>query len=264
MNDRLSGKIAVVMGAGSSGPGWGNGKATAVTFARQGAKVMCVDVNPDAAAETADIIKGEGHSAEAFQADITNSGDIEELIARIKSEQQRIDILQNNVGIAIMGGPVELSEEEWQKVIDVNLTGMFRTCKHVLPIMLEQKSGAIVNISSIAAIRYVGYPYASYYATKAAINQFTAGLALQYARDGIRVNCIMPGLMDTPMIYNQISNQYASTEEMVAARNEASPTGKMGDAFDIANAALFLASDEAKYITGHSLPVDGGHSLKIG
>ncbi len=174
----------------------------------------------------------------------------------------RIDVLHNNVGIAKMGGPVELSEEDWQRVLDVNLTAMFRTAKHVLPVMLQQKRGVITNISSVASIRYVGYDYASYYASKGGVNQFTVGLALQYAAHGIRANAILPGLMDTPLIYQQISGVYKSADEMVAARNAACPMGRMGTAWDVANAAVFLASDEAQYITGVCLPVDGGHSAR--
>jgi NAD(P)-dependent dehydrogenase (short-subunit alcohol dehydrogenase family) len=157
-----------------------------------------------------------------------------------------------------MGGPIELDEAAWRRSFDLNVTSCFITCKHVLPHMLARKSGAVVNVSSVAAIRYTGYPYAAYYAAKAAVNNFSMGLALQYARDGIRVNAIMPGLMNTPLIYQQISDQYANAAEMVAARDAACPTGRMGTAWDVAHAALFLASDEAAYITGISLPVDGG------
>jgi NAD(P)-dependent dehydrogenase (short-subunit alcohol dehydrogenase family) len=157
-----------------------------------------------------------------------------------------------------MGGPVELTEEQWDTVLDVNLRGAFLTCKHVLPVMVRQGKGAIINISSVAAIRYTGYPYAAYYAAKAGVNQFTVGLALQYARQGIRANAIMPGLMNTPLIHQQISGQYTDAAAMVKARDEACPMGRMGTAWDIASAAVFLASDEAQYITGVCLPVDGG------
>jgi len=157
-----------------------------------------------------------------------------------------------------MGGPIELSEEEWHKTIDLNITGCFITCKHVLPHMLSRRSGAIVNVSSVAAIRWTGYPYAAYYAAKAAVNNFTMGLALQYAKDGIRANAVMPGLMNTPLIHQQISGQYSDPDDMVRARDAACPMGRMGTAWDVARAALFLASDEAAYITGVSLPVDGG------
>ncbi len=259
---RLQDRVAVVFGAGSSGPGWGNGKATAVTFAREGAIVVAVDLDRAAAEETRGIIAAEGGRAEAGVADVTDGASVATLVDRVVAAHGRIDVLHNNVGVTDMGGPVELSEEAWRRGLDINVTGAFLTCKHVLPVMLRQRRGAIVNVSSIAAVRYTGYPYISYYAGKSALNQFTVGIALQYARDGIRANAIMPGLMNTPLIYKQIAGQYASKEAMVAKRDAACPTGKMGTAWDVANAALFLASDEAAYVTGVCLPVDGGLSCR--
>jgi len=264
MTGRLQDRVALVMGAGSSGPGWGNGKATAVRFAREGAKVVCVDVVQASAEETAGIITGEGGRAVALTCDVTDGAAVKAVVDDTVGRWGRIDVLQNNVGIAVMGGPIELDEAAWRRVLDVNLTSVFLACKHVLPVMLAQGKGAIVNVSSIAAVRWVGYPYASYYASKGGLNQFTCGLALQYAAQGIRANAIMPGLMDTPLIRTQIAGQYADVETMVRERDAKSPTGKMGDAWDVANAALFLASDEAKYVNGVCLPVDGGHHLKIG
>ncbi|MFC7477795.1 SDR family NAD(P)-dependent oxidoreductase [Dankookia sp. GCM10030260] len=260
---RLQNKVAIVFGAGSIGPGWGNGKATATLFARHGAHVACVDVNPAAAEETAGIIRGGGNSASAHACDVTDSAAVAAVVAAVVGDRGRIDILHNNVGYAAMGGPVEMDEATWHRSFDLNVTGCFLACKHVLPHMLRQRAGAIVNVSSIAAIRYTGYPYPAYYAAKAAVNNFTMGLALQHARDGIRVNAIMPGLMNTPLIHQQISGQYADAAEMVAARDAACPTGKMGTAWDVAQAALFLASDEAGYITGVSLPVDGGLTCRV-
>ena len=258
MPGRLQDKIAIVFGAGSVGPGWGNGKATATLFAREGAHVVCVDFNPEAAKETVGVITGEGGSASAAICDVTRSEQVKQVVDGIAVRHGRIDVLHNNVGYATMGGPVELSEDEWHKTNDLNITGCFITCKHVLPHMLGRRSGAIVNVSSIAAIRWTGYPYAAYYAAKAAVNNFTMGLALQYAKDGIRANAVMPGLMNTPLIHQQISGQYKDAEDMVRARDAACPMGRMGTAWDVARAALFLASDEASYITGVSLPVDGG------
>jgi NAD(P)-dependent dehydrogenase (short-subunit alcohol dehydrogenase family) len=262
VTDRLKGKIAVVFGAGSVGPGWGNGKATAALFARNGAHVVCIDINRAAADETVGIIAGEGRRASAHACDVTDSAAVAELVAGVVADHGRIDVLHNNVGYATMGGPIELDEAAWRRSFDLNVTSCFITCKHVLPHMLARKSGAIVNVSSVAAIRYTGYPYAAYYAAKAAVNNFSMGLALQYARDGIRVNAIMPGLMNTPLIFQQISEQYADAAAMVAARDAACPTGRMGTAWDVAKAALFLASDDAAYITGVSLPVDGGLSCR--
>ena len=260
---RLKDKVAIVVGAGQSpGEGVGNGRATALTFAREGAKVLCVDNRLESAQETVDIIAKSQGTALAFKADVTKEADIRKMVAEAMGKWGRIDVLHNNVGYATMGGPIELDEAAWQRTFDLNVKSCFITCKHVLPHMLERKSGAIVNVSSIAAIRYTGYPYTAYYAAKAAVNNFTMGLALQYARDGIRVNAIMPGLMNTPLIFQQISGQYPDAEAMVAARDAACPTGKMGTAWDIAKAALFLASDDAAYITGVSLPVDGGLSCR--
>ena len=263
MVHRLKGKKAIVFGAGSSGPGWGNGKAAAVAYAREGAQVACIDLVQEAAEETAAIIGSEGGSASAVAADVTNAESIEAAVSRTMAEFGRIDILHNNVGVTHMGGPVELSEEQFKAALDLNIGPVYRTAKAVIPHMLRQGAGAIVNISSLAAVRWTGYPYFAYYAAKAAVNQATVALAMQYARHGIRANCIMPGLIDTPLIHKQISGQYASVEEMVAARNAAVPVGKMGTAWDVANAAVFLASDEAQFITGVCLPVDGGQSCAV-
>ena len=258
MTRRFENKVAIVFGAGSVGQGWGNGKATATLFAREGARVTCVDNNLAAAQETVAIIRSEGGSADAALCDVTASEQVEAVVNAVIGREGRIDVLHNNVGYATMGGPIELTEAEWHKTIDLNVTGCFLTCKHVLPHMLAKGSGAIVNVSSIAAIRWTGYPYAAYYAAKAAVNNFTMGLALQYAKQGIRVNAVMPGLMNTPLIHQQISGQYKNADEMVKARDAACPMGRMGTAWDVARAALFLASDDAAYITGVCLPVDGG------
>lgn len=261
---RLQDRVALVFGAGSVGPGWGNGKASAAAYAREGALAICVDVNIDAARETAGIIATEGGRAEAHACDVTSGAEMAALIAKVAASHGRVDILHNNVGHAKMGGPPDLSEADWRRELDLNVTGAFLACKHVIPLMLAAGRGVITNISSAAAVRYTGYPYASYYAAKGAINQFTVGLAIQYARAGIRANAIMPGMMDTPLIYQQISGQYASREAMVQARHDATPMGRMGDAWDVANAAVFLASDEAGYITGVCLPVDGGLTARCG
>ncbi|MGO4675236.1 SDR family NAD(P)-dependent oxidoreductase [Bosea sp. 2YAB26] len=263
MADRLKGKTAIVFGAGSSGPGWGNGKAAAVAYAREGARVTCIDLVQAAADETAALISEEGGEALAIAADVTEQGSVDDAVATTMARFGGIQILHNNVGVTHMGGPVELSEEKFRAALDLNLGSVYRTAKAVIPAMLASGGGAIVNISSLAAIRWTGYPYFAYYATKAAVNQATMALAMQYARQNIRANCIMPGLIDTPLIYKQISGQYASVDEMVAARNAAVPMGKMGTAWDIAAAAVFLASDEAAFITGVCLPVDGGQSCAV-
>ena len=258
--DRLKDKVALVFGAGSSGPGWSNGRAAAVLFAREGARVMCIDRERAAGEETGDIIRAEGNAGEAFVADATDSAQVAGVVNEAQGRFGRIDALHNNVGATVFGDPLSASEADWQRAMDVNLKSAFLTCKHVLPVMLAQRSGAIVNISSLASIQINRYPYFGYCAAKAGLNHFTRALAVHYAPHGIRANAILPGVMDTPLIHTQIAGEYESAEAMVAARNAASPIGRMGDAWDVAYAALFLASDEAKYITGVCLPVDGGKS----
>jgi NAD(P)-dependent dehydrogenase (short-subunit alcohol dehydrogenase family) len=261
-NGKLEGRVALVFGAGSVGEGWGNGKAAAVGYARAGAAVVAIDHNEEAAAATCRIIQEEGGAALQLGADVTRLSEVETAVAAAMERFGRVDILHNNVGITSQGGPVETSEEVWDRVMTVNVKSMFLTCKCVLPIMEQQGRGAIVNISSLASIRWTGYNYAAYYASKGAVNQFTKGVAIEYAAKGIRANCILPGLMDTPHIYQHISGFYGAREEMVAARHAASPTGRMGDGWDIANAAVFLASDDAKYINGIELVVDGGMHVR--
>ncbi|MBL8794246.1 MAG: SDR family oxidoreductase [Planctomycetia bacterium] len=264
MAGRLANKTALVFGAGSSGPGWGNGKATAVAFARAGAKVVAVDRALPAAEETRDLIVSEGGQCLALQADVTVAPSVEAAVQATLAFSDRIDILHNNVGIAELGGPVEASEDSWDRVMDVNVKGMFLTCKAVLPVMAAQGSGAIINISSIAGIRWLGVPYIAYAASKGAVNQFTRAVALEYAGRGIRVNAILPGLMNTPMIVEPFKKLYGNVEEMVRVREAMCPMKKMGDAWDVAHAAVFLASDEARYITGVLLPVDGGITCQVG
>jgi NAD(P)-dependent dehydrogenase (short-subunit alcohol dehydrogenase family) len=264
---RLKGKTAMVVGAGSIGPGWGNGKATAVTFAREGAQVFCVDRNPAAAAETVKIITSEGGTAQAFTADVSRAGEVEAMVAACLKAYGRIDVLDNNVGIAEIGCVVEVSEEEWDRVFAVNLKSAFLAMKHVIPVMQRQGGGSIINISSIASIRHLGISYVTYATSKAAMNQMARTTAVEYARDHVRVNCILPGLMKTPMVEHSagLAASYAAgdVEAMWSARDAQVPMGHMGDAWDVANAALFLASDESKYVTGIELVVDGGVTLKV-
>ena len=264
MEGKLQGRVAVVYGAGSVGEGWGNGKASAVAYARAGAKVACIDMNEEAAQATAAIINGEGGDAIAVKANVTDLDQVRAATDAVVKAFGQLDVLHNNVGITAAGGPVEASEESWDRVMSVNVKSMFFTCKCALPLMVDQGRGAIVNISSLAGIRWTGYNYSSYYASKAAVINFTRGVAIEYASRGIRANSILPGLMDTPHIYQQITTFYASVEEMVQARHKLSPTGRMGTAWDVANAAVFLASDDAAYINGVELPVDGGLHAKAG
>lgn len=258
--ERLKDKVALVVGAGSSGPGWGNGKAVAVLFAREGAHVIATDIDREAVEETRSIIQGEGGRCEAVVADATSANDVARAVDTACERCGRIDILHNNVGGTVMGDPVALSTEDWQRAIDLNLTSAFLTCKHVLPVMLRQRRGAIVNVSSLASIQINTYSYFGYLTAKAGLNQFTRALAVHYAPHGIRANAVLPGVIDTPLVHRDIAGQHADIEDMLVKRHSASPMGRMGDAWDVAYASLFLASDEAKYVTGVCLPVDGGKS----
>ena len=267
---RLAGKVAIVVGAGSSGPGWGNGKAASVLFAREGAKVLCVDLNLAAAEETVGLIREEGHEASALKVNAADEGDVKTMVEICLARYGRIDVLDNNVGIAKTGGPVETSLADWETMLKVNMTSMFLTCKYVLPVMVKQfeeggRGGAIVNIASIAGIRWAGFPYVAYSTTKGAVLPFTRSIAMQYAKQGIRANCILPGLMKTPMIVEPLKGAYAGgdVDKMMEIRDSQCPMGHMGDAWDVAYAALFLASDEAKYITAAELLVDGGITAKF-
>jgi NAD(P)-dependent dehydrogenase (short-subunit alcohol dehydrogenase family) len=264
MGERLRGKVAIVVGAGSTpGETLGNGRATAILFAREGASVLLVDRDADSAKETQGMIADEGGEASVCRADVTRGEDCRRMTERCVAAYGRIDVLHNNVGIGDLGGPVELSEEDWERVFATNLKSMFLTCKHVLPHMERQGSGAIVNISSLGAVRFAPYPMLSYSASKAGVNALTRSIAMQYAGRGIRANAIMPGLIDTPMAMEGISARLEiGKQELRRLRDQAVPMKHMGEAWDVAYAALFLASEEAKYVTGVVLPVDGGLALK--
>ena len=267
---RLKDKIAVVFGAGQ-GPGVtpaiGNGRATSILFAREGAKVICVDRDPDSAGETAAMILEEGGEAAVAEADVTSEDAVKSAVEASVERWGRIDILHNNVGISVEGGDAEITEittEAFDRIVAVNLRSMVYTCKYTIPIMRERKSGVIISISSMAAREE--YPWAAYKATKAAMIALTEQIAIQNAGFGIRANVILPGLMDTPMAVDRRAEAWGRPREDVAAERDAKIPllGKMGTAWDVAHAALFLASDEAKFITGVSLPVDGGRGLRIG
>ena len=264
MADRLKDKVAIVTGAGSSGPGWGNGKATAVQFAREGAKVFAVDINADAMAETSGIIDGEGGACTTFTADVSSAPGVAELVEACLETYGRIDVLHNNVGIVEPGGPEEIGENAWDRLIDVNVKSMYLTCRLVLPHMVAHGAGAIVNLSSIASFYSLGYPCVSYSASQGAINALTRNIAVQYAAKGVRCNAILPGLMDTPLIRGAVAAAYDDVEAMMAKRDAQCPMGFMGNAWDVAHAAVFLASDEARYITGAELVIDGGITLTMG
>jgi NAD(P)-dependent dehydrogenase (short-subunit alcohol dehydrogenase family) len=259
MAGRMQDKVVLVTGAGSSGPGWGNGKAAAVLYAREGARVFAVDNRREAAEETRAIIEGEKGECAAHVADVASSAAVATMAAACVERFGRIDVLHNNVGITEVGGPVETSEESWNRIIAVNQTSVFLTCKHVLPQMVRQQAGAIVNIGSVASLRWIGFPYIAYSASKAALLAMTQNIAVQYAAQGIRANCVLPGLMNTPLIREPLVKTYGGDlAGMIEQRDRQSPTGRMGDAWDSAYAALYLASDEARYVNGAHLVVDGG------
>ncbi len=263
---RVAGKTALVTGAGSIGPGWGNGKAAAVLYAREGAKVLCVDNRLAAAEETRDIVEGEGGTAVAHEADVTDEGGIAAMVAACIDAFGRIDILHNNVGGSGPGAALmEVALDDWNDTLARNVTGAFLAMKAAIPHMEAEGGGAIVNISSIAGLTHIGVPSTSYSAAKGALNELTKNIAIQYAARNIRANCVAPGLMKTPFILrekdgvpNHIRKGYATPEEYHAARAAIIPMRRMGDAWDVAKAALFLASDDAAYITGQCLVVDGG------
>lgn len=250
----LADAVVLVVGAGSSGAGLSNGEAAALTYARAGARVVCIDRDADEAERVAKEIVGEGGSALAVRADVTVEADIVGAVEHVAATWGPPAGLHNNVGVATGGEVVDLGRERWDAALAVNLTSCYLTTKHVLPLMLERGGGSIVNVSSLAGIRDTGYVYPAYNAAKAGVNQLTVSIALTYAARGIRANAVAPGLIDTPLVAQQVVDDPAA----LAARHAASPTGRMGTPWDVAEAALFLMSDRAAYVNGVVLPVDGG------
>lgn len=253
---RLAGKRAAIIGAGSVGPGWGNGKATAVLFAREGASVLCVDRDAIAAEETATLIRAEGGVAEICVADVTDAQAGDWVMQAMQSHFGGIDILHYNVGISRLGGVLETINEDWDRVFDINLTGAMRLTRAVLPAMRVQKSGAFVFVSSLAAVFSAPYAYTSYEVSKAALVRFAKSVAHENAPHQIRANAILPGVIDTPHVTAFVDRE-TDPAELAARRAAMVPMGRQGTAWDVAHAALFLASDEAGYISGVDLRVDG-------
>jgi len=259
----MTGKVAIVTGAGSVGPGWGNGKATATLLARQGASVFLIDVNETAANETRQIIEQEGGACAVHRCDMLNSAEVAEMVQACVDRFKRIDVLVNNVGGSAPGDPVSMPEEVWDRQIDFNLKTVFLGCKHVLPVMVTQGKGAVVNISSVAGLRNDGHGgrvHVGYAASKAAVIQFTRSTAGAFVKQGIRCNTVVPGLMHTPLVEQRLARTVGGNDAaaLIASRNARCPMGHMGTAWDVAHAVLFLASDEAGYITGTEIVVDGG------
>ncbi|MCH4269506.1 MAG: SDR family oxidoreductase [Brevundimonas sp.] len=258
MTGRVSGKVVIVAGAGTVAEGLSNGAATAVLFAREGAKVVAVDYDLYRAEETAQMIWDEGGECIPVRADVTSREDIDAMVSATLERYGGIDILFNNVGLQALGGPLDITQETWERVIATNLTSALMTIQAVLPTMIGRGGGAIVNNSSIAGIRspYACLPYAT---TKAAINQLTQQVGVQHAKDGIRCNAVLPGLIDTPRVRKRLIEVHGEDiDHLQDARAQHVPSGRLGEAWDVAYAVLYLASDEAKYVNATTLVIDGG------
>jgi NAD(P)-dependent dehydrogenase (short-subunit alcohol dehydrogenase family) len=264
MAGRLEGKIAIVTGAGCVGPGWGNGRAVAVRFAQEGARIFAVDKSMDAMTETISRIHEAGGEVTPWTCDVTADAEVAAMVEACKKQYGRVDILVNNVGGSAKGGPVTLSEEAWDTQISFNLKSVFLACKHVLPIMEAQGGGAIVNTASTSGIRWTGAAQVGYASAKAGVIQFSRVVAVEYAPKNIRVNTVIPGQMHTPMVEVRLAGQRAggNVDELLKQRQSRIPLNFMGDGRDTANAALFLASDEARFVTGTEIIVDGGMSVR--
>jgi hypothetical protein len=261
---RLNNKVAIVTGAGCVGPGWGNGRAVAVLFAQAGAKIFAVDKSMEAMEETVRRVREAGGTITAHTCDVTDSAAVEAMVAACQVEYGRVDILVNNVGGSAAGGPVALSEDKWDAQVAFNLKSVFLTCKHVLPVMQAQGYGAIVNTASTSGIRWTGSAQVAYAACKAGVIQLGKVVAVEYAKKGIRVNTVVPGQLHTPMVEVRLAGQRSGgdVDKLLESRLARIPLGFMGDGRDTANAALFLASDEAQFITGTEIIVDGGMTAR--
>tara|TARA_A100001037_G_scaffold303210_1_gene336684 strand:+ start:773 stop:1633 length:861 start_codon:yes stop_codon:yes gene_type:complete len=264
--NRLTEKVAIVTGAGSIGDGWGNGKAAAYVYAKEGAKTFCVDFRLEAAEETVKQIEDIGGKAVAYSADVTDEVDVNSMVNACMETWGRVDILHNNVGGQGVGRSLDtITVDDWNATFTRNVTSAMLTCKAVMPIMEKQQDGSIINISSIAALRHLNANTAVYSSTKGAMIEFTKNIAIQHASSGVRANCVCPGYIDTPFIRRLVNGKpsytykgYTSAEEYSAARDAIIPSGRMGTGFDVAYASLFLASDESTHITGTHITVDGG------
>lgn len=256
----LAGRTVFVAGGGSAGPGWSIGRAASVTYARLGARVCVADRDEASAAQTTALIRAENGSAQTFVGDVAVEADVARMFAQAREHFGDIDVLHHNVGIGKTGGPLDTDIKDFDAAHDVNVRSLLLTSRQVLPAMCERGRGAIVTISSVAGLRYLGYPHLSYCVTKAAVIHFTRMIAQQYAAQGIRANCVVPGLIDTPRIAHTVAKQFSpdSLDEARAARSRQVPLQRMGTAWDVAHACAFLASDAAAYVTGTELVVDGG------
>ena len=254
----LEGKTCMIIGGGAVAPGWGIGKAISVAYARAGAKVLVCDRDLAAANETVGIIQDEGNIASAVGVNATDTDGIAAAVALAVEKFGALDVLYNNVGFGKAGESAETSAEEWRAIADANLLSLHIATQAVLPVMKRQQKGVILTTSSVGSLRYLGFPHLAYNVTKAAANHFSRLIAVEYAGFGIRANTLVVGLMDTPRIRVTLKNTYgASDEAMVQQRNAQVPLGFMGNGWDVAHAAVFLASDRARYISGAELVIDG-------
>ena len=264
MAGRLEGKTALIVGAGCVGPGWGNGRAACVLFAQEGAKIFAVDREMAPMEETVARVREAGGEIATHLCDVTQQSSVAAMVKACQDKYGRIDVLVNNVGGSAPGGPVEMAEEAWDAQIDLNLKSIFLTCKHVLPVMEAQGGGSIINTASASGIRWTGAAQVAYAASKAGVIQFSKVVAVQYAPKHIRVNTIVPGQLHTPMVEVRLAKTRAggNVEKLLAERQSRIPLGFMGDGRDTANAALFLASDESRWVTGTEIVLDGGMSAR--
>ncbi|MGF1631202.1 MAG: SDR family NAD(P)-dependent oxidoreductase [Kiloniellaceae bacterium] len=264
MSGRLNGKVAIVTGAGCVGPGWGNGRATAVRFAEEGAKVFAVDLKAEALNETVTRAEDRAVAITTYECNVTDTVSVSAMVAACLETYGSIDVLVNNVGGSAKGGPVAMSEEVWDSQVDLNLKSVFLTCKHVLPVMESRGGGAIVNVASTSGLRWTGAAQVAYAATKAGVIQFSRVVAVEYGPMNIRVNTVVPGQLQTPMVEARLAAQRAGgdVDALLRQRQARIPLGFMGDGRDTANAALYLASDEARFVTGTEIIVDGGMTAR--
>ncbi len=263
---KLENRIAVILGAGSSAPGVSIGKACSIAMAKHGAVVVAVDQELALAQQTVDEIIEGGGRAQALAGDVSDPDDMQAVINRVMDEHGRIDIVQINAGIGKVGGPEDTSLSQWRQIESVNVDSMLIISKLVCPIMVNQGSGCLIGVSSVAGMRYLGYPHLAYSVTKAAVIHFIRMLAQQYAAQGIRANTIVPGLIDTPRIKKNVAKAFdpqGDLESVRAAREQQVPMKRMGTAWEVASVATFLASDDASYITGTEIVVDGGLTGKF-
>jgi NAD(P)-dependent dehydrogenase (short-subunit alcohol dehydrogenase family) len=264
MMQRFEGKVAIVTGAGCVAAGWGNGRAMAVRLAAEGAKVFAVDLDPARLKETLELAGEFAPSIKTFVCDVTDSEQVKAMVQACVQEFKSVDVLINNVGGSAAGGPVEMTEEVWDKQIAFNLKSVFLTCKYTLPVMIEHKHGSIVNVASASGTRWTGSAQVAYAAAKAGVIQMSKVMAVQHAPLGIRVNSVIPGQLHTPMVDFRLAKQRTGgdVQALLASRVARIPLGFMGDGRDTASAALFLASEEAQFITGTEIVVDGGMTAR--